>query len=232
MPYTSHNDKSLPDYILKLDPSLRKKWVSIFNSVHSKEGEKMAFLVANSWLNDSMTKRSSNYKKNEKLLMERAKGTLTKRADGNFTIDFMLTDDKRDSLGLRIAPGLIQKWASQINNGILRLFGDADHKEYDIVADSSLTPEEAIRVLHDTKKGFAKGIKAFVKNGALWVRALVDGKAMKIIDKARGVSLEANLDIDPRTNTAVDGELGGFTFATKTNPINPRSKIVRGKKVF
>lgn len=228
MPYNSINDPKLPYYIKKLSETLRRKWVEIFNSVYAKDGEKQAFIIANSWLSNRLEAQTVN--KNAELLMTRAQGTLVKRADGNFTIDFLLTDDQRDSLGLRIAPALINKWAQQINSGLLRLFGDENHKEYDIVANSTLTPEEAIKVLHDTKKGFARSLKAFVKNGALWVRALVDKRALNILQKARGVSLEANLDIDPRTNTAVDGQLGGFTFATNSDPVNPRSKIVFGNK--
>ena len=82
MPFLSINDPKLPQYIKNRDKTVRAKWISVFNSVFAKEGEKMAFLVANKWLKDSLTKRSTHVKKNEKLLMTRAKGGLTKRANG------------------------------------------------------------------------------------------------------------------------------------------------------
>ena len=141
-----------------------------------------------------------------------------------YTIDFVLTDVLRDSEGLRMSMPLLEKWMSQLNNNF-QIFGDADHEEFDVVADSNLPSEVVIKILRDSKKGFAKSIKAFINKGKLWVRALVDPRARSIVENARGISLEADLEIDEATNTAVDGELGGFTFATKSDPINIRAQI-------
>ncbi len=224
MPYININDPKLPSYIKKLPSNVRKKWVVVFNSVFSKEGEKTAFIIANGMLDKWLVKRSKHVKKQKKLLFEKAKRSLVKRSDGFYTIDFVLTDILRDSTGLRMSLPLLEKWAEQLNSTI-QIFGDTDHEEFDIVADSDLSSDEAIRVLRNSKKGFAKSIKAFIEKGKLWIRALVDPRARDIVNKAKGISLEADLEIDVRTNTAVDGELGGFTFATKSNPINPRAQI-------
>jgi len=47
MPYTLRS-KNLPSYVKKLPTDMRKRWIAIFNSVFSKQGEQMAFIVANS----------------------------------------------------------------------------------------------------------------------------------------------------------------------------------------
>ncbi len=224
MPYHNINDPKLPAYVKKQSPEVRKKWVGVFNSVHAKEGEKAALIIANGMLERWLTKRSGHVKKQKKLLFERAKRSLVKRADGMYTIDFVLTDNLRDSLGLRMSMPLLEKWMKQLNSTV-QIFGDENHEEYDIIADSDMPSEEAIVLLRETKKGFAKSIKAFIDKGKLWIRALVDPRAKSIIDNAKGVSLEADLEIDETTNTAIDGELGGFTFATKSKPINPRAII-------
>lgn len=225
MPYSSITDSKLPDYVKTKSKTTRSKWIKIFNSVYAKEGEKMAFAVANDWLKNELTKKSSNYKKNEKLLMKKVSGGLTKRANGTYTVDFVLTDTLPDAYGLKMSLPLLQKWAQQINSGLLRFVGDADHDEFDIVAETGMDAKTAIQIIRERKNGFAKGVKAFIQDGKLWIRAIVDELARPIVEKAHGVSLEADLTIDERSNTAIDGELGGFTFAVKSKPINPRSLI-------
>jgi len=230
MPFISINDPKLPAYVKRRESSVRKNWIKIFNSVFAKEGEKMAFLVSNKWLKDtlnksSITKRSTHVKKNEKILLAKVSGGLTKRANGTYTVDFMLTDVLPDSYGLKMSLPLLEKWAKQINSGLMRFIGDQDHEEFDNVANTGMAANEAIKIIRDRKSGFAKGVKAFIDKGKLWVRAVVNEAARSIVNKATGVSFEADLTVDEKTNTAIDGTLGGFTFSTKSNPINPRSII-------
>ena len=58
----------------------------------------------------------------------------------------------------------------------------------------------------------------------MWVRAIIDKRYKKIIEKANGVSLEAIVSRDANGNVT-DGDLLGFTFAVNQRPVNPRAVI-------
>jgi hypothetical protein len=51
----SISDDSLPSYVKKLPRHVINKWVNLFNEVLVKDGEEIAFMVANQWLKDNIT---------------------------------------------------------------------------------------------------------------------------------------------------------------------------------
>ena len=49
MPYDGPADSSLPDYVKRMPPAKRKRWVGAFNSAYERDGDEgKAFRVANS----------------------------------------------------------------------------------------------------------------------------------------------------------------------------------------
>jgi len=231
MKFTGPEDEKLPKYIKSRSLIIRKKWVVIYNHFYDKKGAEAALIAANTWLKKNITKKETVAKTFSKLQsikfeIDTSGKSLIKRADnGDEYIDFVLSDNLPDSKGMSMPIKLLKKWAEAINSGI-SLFGDLDHKEYDELVASGLDADEVIEQLRAGKqKSIAKSLKAILKKGKLWVRAIIDKRYKKYIKKnANGVSLEAAIITDESGNI-VDGDIGGFTFAVDLPKVNPRAVI-------
>ena len=229
MPYTI-NSENLPSYIKKLSDDIKAKWVTIFNSVYEKEGEKIALIAANKWLQRGIKKTSVEGKSDNALFIERItlelgdKQLIKQTADGEEYVDFVMTDTGADTEGNKYPESLIKRWTDKINSGE-SFIGDIDHKEYDEILINSSTVDEAAELIKNTKKGIAKTVKAYFDKGRMWVRAIIDKRYKKIIERAKGVSLEAIVSRN-LNGEITDGDLLGFTFAVDQRPKNPRAVIV------
>lgn len=229
MPYTGKDDSKLPSYVKKLGDDSRSKWVAIFNRVAANEGEEMAFIVANNWIKKHVKKQSVTGNTVKAVVIEKVSFDLSGEqlvklsSAGEEYVDFVLADTGRILNGDQYPESLLQKWLTQINNGIF--IGDIDHEEYDRILSQASTVEQAAELIKNTKKGIAKSLKAIYDKGKLWVRAIIDKRYKKHIEQAQGVSLEAIVTKDAYGNV-IDGDLLGFTFAIKDSPINPRAVIV------
>ena len=227
MPYTSKS-KDLPSYVKKLSDTVKRKWVSIYNAAHSKYGEEKALIISNTWLKKQISKKEAVAKTTKqisviKFELDTSKELIKRTKDGEDYVDFVLTDTLPDSEGVQYPLSLLEKWTEQINSGNI-LLGDIDHKEYDALVQSGISPDEVMSRLKE-KPGIAKTLKAIIEKGKLWVRAIIDKRYKKIIkEKAKGVSLEALLIKDADDNI-IDGELGGFTFGIDCKPVNDRAVI-------
>ena len=69
-------------------------------------------------------------------------------------------------------------------------------------------------------------VQAAYSQGKLWVRAIVDKRYKKIIERAKGVSAEAFCTWDESETVALDGELLGFTFNVNTTPADYQAGVV------
>lgn len=220
--------ESIPSYVSKLPSSLKAKWVAIFNKVLSDKGSEMALIVANKWLRRQIKKSSIEGKTDKAYFIERIQLKLSdtqlvkKASNGEEYVDFILTDTGADSRGDAYPESLIKKWITQVNNDVF--VGDIDHKEYDDIVDKASTIEHAAELIKSAKRGIAKTVKAVFDKGKMWVRAIIDKRYKKLIEKANGVSLEAIVTRDLDGNI-IDGDLLGFTFAVEQNPVNPRAVI-------
>lgn len=228
MPYSGINDSKLPSYVKKLPDSARSKWVAIFNEVYNREGEELAFIVANNWLKKHVKKQSVEANTSQAVVIEKVSFDLSgeqlvKLSEaGEEYIDFVLADTGIIRNGDQYPEALLMKWLEQINNGLF--VGDIDHEEYDKILSSTASAEQAAELIKNTKKGIAKSLRAIYEKGKLWVRAIIDKRYKRLIENAKGVSLEAIISRDAN-NKVVDGDLLGFTFAVKDDPVNPRAVI-------
>lgn len=221
MPYSGADDSSLPSYVKKLPKNKRSKWVSIFNEVYKKEGEKMAFIVANKWLKKNVkkktaTNRTSKVRERVFFEIDNSKEFISRTENGEEFVSFKLADIMKDKLGVQLNENILQKWAEQINSG-QQIVGDIDHENYNKLLNSDLSDEEIARRLKE-KPGIAKSLQAMVKDGALWVKALIDKRYKRLIQKAKGVSMEAILERDENDNLT-NANLLGFTFGVKDDPV-------------
>jgi hypothetical protein len=226
MPYTSQS-KDLPSYVKNRTSAIKKKWVAIFNRVYAEEGEKMAFLVANKWLKRQVKEkksvaRTSQVRERVTFVIDDSTELIKRTEDGDDYVSFKLADVFKDKYGVQLNKNILQRWANSINNG-LTVLGDVDHEYYDKLLESGYTDNE-VKELIKNKPSIAKALKAVVDKGRLWVRAIIDKRYKNIVQKSRGVSMEAIVTRDDKGNV-VDGDLLGFTFAVKHDPVIPGTGV-------
>lgn len=215
MPFTV-TSPNLPAYVENKPKHIIKRWVSIFNEVYDREGEEAAFIAANGWLKREL-ERMSKYHKRAVLKFETSETQFIKRtADGDEYVSFKLADTQSDAFGVELTDDVLKQWADYINQGN-PLVGDIDHEYYDQVLSGMLSDEETIDMIRN-KKGIAKGVQAIFDKGKLWVKALIDKRYKKVIEKAKGVSLEALIQKND-DNKVTGAELMGFTFGVNHDPV-------------
>jgi len=157
MPYTK--DSKLPTYVEGKPEHIKTKWIEIFNRVYAKEGESMAFYVANTWL-----KKQKTFLKRSVITFEvdDSEGFFLKRSDdGEDYITLKLGSSEKHHDGKSYSPELLQRWCDKINSGEI-IIGDIDHEQYDSFMGTSMT-DGMIKQALKMKKGIAKGIKALIK---------------------------------------------------------------------
>jgi len=222
MPYTGANDTELPEYISKLPPAIRARWVAIFNSVLKTNGETMAFLVANKWLKRAASARGGKivartYQVERlKLELDNSKELIVRTENGEEYVSFKLADVFRDKFGVKLPEFLLRTWEGAINSGKV-ILGDVDHEEYQRLLEEGHSEEEIKERLKE-KPSIAKAVKAVFDGGKLFVKAIIDKRYKRLIEKSKGVSMEALVLRDEQGNV-VGGDLIGFTFGVKQDPV-------------
>ena len=229
MPFKTFS-KDLPSRIKSLSLQKRKVWVGIFNSVFETDGEKLAFIAANTWLlKEAKKEKKELMARSEKtriikLELQKEDGKFIKRSDdGEDYVSFLLQDVNGDNDGVTYTPEVLQKWADQINAGDI-VKGDINHLAFDEALLSSVQ-EKTIKDKLRGKPSIAKAVKAIFENGKLWVRAVIDKRYRNKIDESNGVSLEALTISDEETNMVHGGELLGFSFMVGAEQANPRAVV-------
>lgn len=152
--------------------------------------------------------------------MEKAKDFVSRTDDGNVLHNYVLSDIWADGLGTSPTEELLHKWANQINEMMPEV--DSDHLLYESIKKKFGGNLSLVQRAMAAKKGIAKAVKAFVDQGKLIVSIMFDKRYENHIDKIRGVSIEAAVESGDGGKW-VDGTLFGFTFATNSNPVNPRA---------
>ena len=225
MPYSGTSDQKLPAYVKKLPQNLKAKWVAAFNTAYKKYGEKRAFLIANSIIKKDLQKTKRPFIKRCELTLEinSDRGFIKRSSAGDDYITFVLNSNQPHRDGQAFSEEMLKEWADYINKNPT-LVGDIDHMFYDKVLNSSMTDDQ-VRSALKGKKGIAKMVQAIYEKGKLWVRAIIDKRYKKIIEKARGVSAEAWFS-EKEGNLINKGELLGFSFNVNTSPADYQAGIV------
>jgi len=154
-------------------------------------------------------------------ILDTSKELITRTDSGDEYISFKLADNVEDELGVQLPEFVLKSWADEINAN--PIVGDIDHVEYNKLIALGYTEDQIQEVLQG-KKGIAKTVKAVYDKGKLWVKALIDKRYRKTIEKSKGVSLEAIISRDSIGNIT-DGNLLGFTFAVENSPIIQGTEI-------
>jgi len=190
----------------------REKWEAVYNRVFKTDGKQMATVVANTFIKRELGKQKEAIARSKqfrtiKFELDTSGEFIKRDKAGNDYISFGLADTDND-VDFTYTPELLQSWADKINAGDM-LIGDLNHTEFDkltmVHCDESIIKEKL-----KNKKGIAKVVRAIYENGKLWVKAFIDKRYRKVIEKAK-VSLEAF--VNPG-DTKTEGDLLGFTFMT------------------
>lgn len=232
MPYNSElspvapTSKPLPEYVHKLAHELKLKWVSVYNKAESLDGPEVAVIVANEWLKSrltesSITARTSTTVERVSFVMD-TEQLITRTADGEECVSFKLADNMTDKFGVQLPDEVLQQWAEQINSGAVVL-GDIDHQAFEILLRSGAS-DAVVKQKIKEKPSIAKAIRAVFEKGKLWVKAVIDKRYKKTIEKSKGVSLEAAIKRDT-SGKVFAGELLGFTFGIKHDPVIPGTEV-------
>lgn len=220
MPYTT-DSKNLPSYVKNKPQNIKKKWVEIFNSLYKEKGEEAAFIGANGWLKREMKKKSRLVKRSfVPFEVDTSQGFIKRSNDGEEYISFVLNSNKPHKDGKVFSEDMLKKWAEKINEGA-NIIGDVDHEYYDDVLKNM--PDDMIPDAIKEKPGIAKTIKAIYDKGKLWVKAMIDKRYKKLIEKSKGVSVEALCSWDDEV--ATEGDILGFTFNVDTEPADTLARV-------
>lgn len=212
---------NVPKYVQKLDNPTQLKWKAMYTAASAGNNEGVALYAANSWLKrNSIVQETTRERVHFEL--EAGKELVKASDDGEQYLSFVLADDLPTTSGNTYNSSILENWASQINDGKV-LFGDIDHKLFDKIVESGLSDETVESVLKN-KTGIAKSLKAIVEDGKLWIRTIIDKRYKKVLERAKGVSLEAAIERN-QMGEIIDADLLSFTFNVNTQPDNPRALI-------
>jgi len=222
MPYSGINDSSLPKYVKSRSDSIKKKWVALFNAAFKKYGEKRALIIANTWLKKQVKSGKFMARSTLKFDVYTKSGFLNRSKDGDEYITLVLNTTESHRDGVVFSEQLLKDMAEQINKN--PIVGDVDHILYHKILKTGMSDEQVKRVLR-SKPGIAKTVKAIYDKGKLWVRAFIDKRYRRLIQKAKGVSSEIfyNNIQGKKINAA---EILGFTFNVKSTPAEYKAGVV------
>jgi hypothetical protein len=213
MTYTGLNDDKLPKYVKSKSDKIRSKWVAIYNKVYVIGGESKALVMANTWLKKELSNATFVKRSAVEFSLDTSNGFIKRSVDGEDYITFVLNSTLPHKDGKVFSEAMLKKWADFINES--PIVGDIDHTLYDQILQSGMSDDSIKNVLR-SKKGIAKTLKAVYENGKLWVKAIIDKRYKKLVEKSKGVSAEAFCSWNG--NVATDGDLLGFTFNLRTTP--------------
>jgi hypothetical protein len=221
MPYSLKNKADLPSYVKTKDSEVMAKWVAIFNASYEKYGEEKAFILANTWLKKHLTTKRDYVKRSfVKFEVDSSKKYISRDKNGNEYISLVLSSTNKHLDGKQFSEKTLKRWNESIN--VEPIIGDVDHILYDRIINSGLS-DEAIKSTLKKKPGIAKTVKSVYQKGKLWVRVYTDKRYSKLLEKVRGVSVEAACNVSDSPDK--DWELLGFTFNVKTTPADPTTGV-------
>lgn len=210
---------SVPSYVQNKTHEVQKTWSHVSKMAG---GGSNGVVVANKWL---QRHRAKTFIKRSIIEFEIVKdGEFIKRDDsGEEYMTFKLKSTK-DKDNVKWSAKLLQKWTDMINSG-KSIIGDIDHKLYDSLLDTS-TDAEFIKRMIENKHGIAKTVKAIFENGIMYIRTFIDKRYKKLIQRAKGLSVEAFIEERAEDGTIVEADLLGFTFNVNTEPADPVAGVL------
>jgi hypothetical protein len=210
----------VPSYV---PSSLQGQWQSTYNQALSF-GPEYAKVFANNWLSHNVT--VTQPREDLVLLSFTIEDSqlIKQTDDGEEYISAVLADLGVTSTGHKFSEAVLLKFTEQINRELP--IGDVDHEEMSRLEAQGYSDEQVADVLKSRQKnGIVRAVKAIYDKGKLWVKLLIDKRYKKIVERAKGLSLEAIAKVQSDTKEVTDADLLGFTVAYHQTPANPRALI-------
>ena len=208
--------------ITKLNEKEKPEWERVYGEARQLLSVERSSKIATEHIKGLRNQRVNSIKA---IPIETKESNFIVRDDnGEFYFDATLMSTRTNNDGISFDIGLLNKWADYINaNGIL---GDVDHDLFNSMVREGHSEQEILDFMKN-KPGISKAVKAYIKNGALKIRAWIDKRYKNVLEKAKGLSLESivsKTDSD-NPNHVLDGDLFGFTFNVNSNPASEDAKI-------
>lgn len=234
MPYKSV--KELPSAIKKLPIKAQEMYMEAFNSSYSRNQDdalasKVAWAVVKKrfkkvngeWVGHSFGYNLYTFE------LEQVGDTFIQHADdGNVYMESMLADTLPvidDSGAWSWTEEALIDLAKQINDNEIQ--GGITHQEYQdlIMQYSHLPRDEFVQHARTKRKGIFKAIKAFVRDGKLFIKSLIDKRYVNQAMKFNKISIEA---LVPREMKKAGKYLGGtiLGFALDNRAKNQRTNVL------
>jgi hypothetical protein len=144
--------------------------------------------------------------------LEEAETQIISNSQGDIELTVLLANkNPRKTDGKWFSDEALETLAAQINSEGSTL-PDVDHKILNMAKAKYGSDVEAIANAVKQEKGVFKSIKAAVKDGKLWIHAVLDRAYQAVADKFRKVSIEAVGKVDRVTGMISQPRYLGFTF--------------------
>lgn len=216
----------IPSYVPE---SAKSQWQNIFAS-NLVNGPEYAKLSANVWLQQNSAIVNPQPQAEERLellsfTIDNTELVLQTLDQGQeYVLSAVLADNAMTRTGHTFSEELLKKFADQINARLP--VGDMDHEEMIRLEKQGYSGAEIASMLKSRQKnGIVKAIQAVYEKGKLWVKLLIDKRYKKIMNKAKGLSIEALATVQTGDKVVKDAEFLGFTVAYNHSPANPRALL-------
>lgn len=222
-----HNKSNLPVYVKKLSGFQRAKWLLVYDEAIKSGRKEIALIAANRWLERHLREKQIRARSQDTLTrvtfeVDTSQEFLVRSENGESFISAVLATTKKLADGVALTPEVLKKWADKINAELP--VADVDHQFYERVLDENLADED-IKIRLRNKPGIVKAVKAMYDDGKLWLRLLVDKRYRKVMERAKGLSIEALLTKDSDGNL-LDADFLGFTTIVDAQAADPEAVIV------
>lgn len=222
--------KELPKAVQKLPVTAQKLFLNASNSSSVRVGREMGDKVAWTAVKKRFVKTGEQWIGKGlglnlfKFTMENSGSSFVKKGrDGEFYLEAVLSDSMYDSEGFRFTEKALKSYEEQINT--YGMAGFITHSDWDDfkMSNSHLSEQAFIKKARTERKGILKTVKAIYRKGKLWIKALIDKRYVKQVEKFDKVSIEA---LVPQRFRPGREYTGGFPlgFALDNNAINPRAE--------
>lgn len=201
-----------------------KEWVGVYNTSKLIVPPLVAKEISDNHIKRLREQRAEGLKAVD-FAIERSQGEILICDEaGEYYFDAVLIGEDTHKDGTRIDEKVLQEWTNYINdNGLV---ADIDHSTIkDLIRRGK--SHDYIKTYMRNKPGIAKAVKAFYENGELRIRAWIDKRYRRMVDRIKGLSLESLVDYDKEDpNLVVGGDIFGFTLNVDTEPAYANAKVI------
>lgn len=210
---------STPEYV---PFDYRTQWSAIYTSA-LQNGNEYATIVANKWLLETAPVAKPRTDIMTLAFEFPQEQLLAQAEDGDLYMSAVLADNQPTLTGHTFPEEILQKFADDINQNTA--IGDMDHEYFDRLIAKGLSDDQIVQALK-SKPAIVRAVKAMVDKGKLWVRLFIDKRYKNLVQRAKGLSLEALSKTNPVTKRVNDAKFLGFTLNMNSTPANPRTTLV------